>query len=155
MAFVVAGHTPALADPGEGALHPPAQRQDDEFVQIATADDLQTPASSACHRRRHLRSLVAAITDDALNKGEQFAHLAQQRLRSITVLHIGRMHDHAKQQAQRIGQDMALAPENLLARVIARGIKRRAPFCAPFALWLSMIAVVGLASRPSCSRTAM
>jgi hypothetical protein len=38
------------------------------------------------------------------------------------------MHDHAKQQAQRIGQDMALAPENLLARVIARGIKRRAPF---------------------------
>lgn len=155
MAFVVAGHAPALADPGEGALHPPAERQDDEFVQVATADDLQTPGSSACHRRRHLRSLVATIADDALDKGEQFTRLVQQRLRSVTVLHIGRMHGHAKQQAQRIGQDVALAPEKLLARVIARGIKRRAPFCAPFALWLSMIAVVGLASWPACSRTAM
>ena len=154
MTFVIAGHAPALADPGEGALNPPAQRQDDEFVQIAAADDLQTPGSRACHRRRHFRPSIASIADDALDKGEQFTRLAQQRLRSVTVLHIGRMHDHAKQQAQRIGQDMALAPENLLARVIARGIKRRAPFCAPFALWLSMIAVVGLASRPSCPRSA-
>jgi hypothetical protein len=29
------------------------------------------------------------------------------------------MHDHTKQQAQRIGQDVALAPENLFARVVA------------------------------------
>ena len=131
MAFVVAGHTPALADPGEGALHPPAQRQDDEFVQIAAADDLQAPGTCACHRRRHFRPLIAAIADDALDKGKQFARLAQQRLRPVAVLHIGRMHDHTKQQAQRIGQDVALTPENLLARVIARGIKRRALFARP------------------------
>ena len=119
MAFVITGHAPALADPGEGALNPPAERQDDEFVQVAASDDLQTPGSSACHRRRHFRPLIAAIADDALDKGEQFAYLAQQRLRSVTVLHIGRMHDHTKQQAQRIGQDVALAPENLFARVVA------------------------------------
>ena len=110
------------------------------------ADDLQARGSSECHRRRHFLPLIAAIADDALDKGEWFARLTQQRFCPVTVLHIGRMHDHAKQQAQRIGQDVALAPENLFARVVARGIKRRAPFCAPLALWLSMIAVVGLAS---------
>ena len=96
MAFVVAGHASASADPGESALHPPAEWQDDEFVQVAAADDLQAPGSGACHCRRHLRSLIAAITDDALDKGKQFARLAQQRLRSVTVLDIGRMHDHAE-----------------------------------------------------------
>jgi len=64
------------------------------------------------------------------------------------------MHDDAEQQAQRVGQDMTLAPDDLLARVVAGRIKRSAPFCAAFAVWLSMIAVVGLASRPACSRTA-
>jgi hypothetical protein len=49
---------------------------------------------------------------------------------------------------------MALAADGLLARVVAGRIDRRAPFCAPFAVWLSMIAVVGLGSRLACSRTA-
>jgi hypothetical protein len=48
---------------------------------------------------------------------------------------------------------VALAAQHLLARVDARRIKRGTPFGAPLALWLSMMAVVGLASRPACSRT--
>jgi hypothetical protein len=59
---------------------------------------------------------------------------------------------HAQEQAKRIDEDMALAPENLLARVIPGGIQRTPPFTAPLALWASMMAVVGLASRPAFSR---
>jgi hypothetical protein len=64
------------------------------------------------------------------------------------------MHRHAQQQAERINEDVALATRNLLARIKALRVERGPPFCAPLALWLSMIAVVGLASRPACSRTA-
>src|ERR687894_623939 len=41
----------------------------------------------------------------------------------------------------------------LVAGIVAGRIKRSPPLRAPFAVWLSMIAVVGLASRPAFSRT--
>jgi hypothetical protein len=64
------------------------------------------------------------------------------------------MHHHGEQQAERVGQYVALAAEGFLARVVARWVECPAPFCVPFDVWLSMIAVVGLAARPDCSRTA-
>ena len=64
------------------------------------------------------------------------------------------MDRNAQQQAERVDQEMSLAAGNLLARVVALQINRGPPFCAALALWLSMIAAVGLASRPACSRTA-
>ena len=57
-----------------------------------------------------------------------------------------------QQKAERIDEDVKLALEDFLARVIAGRIKRTPPFKAPLALWASMIAVVGLASRPAASR---
>jgi hypothetical protein len=56
--------------------------------------------------------------------------------------------------AERIDEDMTLATRDLLARIEALWVEQGPPFGAPLALWLSMIAVVGLASRPACSRTA-
>jgi hypothetical protein len=66
----------------------------------------------------------------------------------------GSMHRHAQQQAERIDENVALATRDLLARIEALRVERGLPFCAPLTLWLSMIAVVGLAPRPACSRTA-
>ncbi len=51
-------------------------------------------------------------------------------------------------------EDVALAPRGLLARIEALRVERSPPFCAPLALWLSITAADGLASRPSRSRTA-
>ena len=121
---------------------------------VAAAHDLDLPPAGARNRGRHLRSLIAGITDDALDEGEQSPGLTQQWLGAIAILYAGRMHDHREQHADGVGQQVAFAADNPLARVVAGRIKRRAPFCAPFAVWLSMIAVVGLASRPACSRTA-
>jgi hypothetical protein len=47
---------------------------------------------------------------------------------------------------------MALFAVDFLARIIARWVDAAPPFSALFTLWLSMIAAVGLASRPICSR---
>ena len=106
------------------------------------------------HGGGHLRPLIACVADDALDEGKQPARLPQQRFGAVPVLHVGGMDDHREQHADGVGQQVTLAPDDFLARVVAGRIERRAPFCAPFAVWLSMIAVVGLASRPACSRTA-
>jgi hypothetical protein len=55
-------------------------------------------------------------------------------------------------QTERFDKDVTLLALNLLAAIITVRVDRRPPFSALFTLWLSMIAAVGLASRPACSR---
>ena len=153
MPFVVPSEPTASADPGEGALHDPSFREHDEAVPVAAADDLKLPSAGAGDNRFHLLPLVARVADDALNEGEVPSRLPEQRLRAVTVLHAGRVDVDGEQQAERVGQDVALAANDLLTGIVPGRVERSPPLTAPFAVWLSMIAVVGLASRPAFSRT--
>ena len=153
MALVVSGEPAAAADPGEGALHNPALWEDDKAVAVAAADDLQLPDAGAGDGGLPLLPLIARIGDDALDEREAPSGLPQQRLGAVAILHAGRVDVDGEQQAERVGQDGALAAQHRLARVIAGRVERSPPLRAPFALWLSMIAGVGLASRPAFSRT--
>jgi len=47
---------------------------------------------------------------------------------TVAILHVGGVDDHAQQEAERIDEDVALASLDLLARIEALRIKRRAPF---------------------------
>jgi hypothetical protein len=153
VALVVAGEAAATADPGQGPLDDPALGQDHEAVSVAAADDLQLPRPGSGDGGLHFRALIAGVADDPLDEGEAPPGLAQQPLGTVAILDAGRMDNHRQQQAECVGQDMALAAEDLLAGIVAGRIKRSPPLTAPLAVWLSMIAVVGLASRPACSRT--
>src|SRR3954463_7995022 len=64
------------------------------------------------------------------------------------------MDDGLEQQALGVDQDMTLLAPDLLAAVIARRVNAAPPFSALLTLWLSMIAALGLASRPANSRHA-
>ena len=97
---------------------------------------------------------VAAIGEDGLDEGERTARGSKQLAGAVAILHVGGMDDDAQQQAECIDEDVALAPRDLLARIEALRVERSPPFCAPLALWLSITAADGLASRPSRSRTA-
>ena len=55
---------------------------------------------------------------------------AERERASITILNIGGMYDQANQIALRIGDDMALASLDLLARVVSRA-DRRFPWFSP------------------------
>jgi len=71
VAFEVFGETATATDPGEGALDDPALGQHLEAVgDIASFHDLQFPASRACDDEGHLLATVAAVGEDALDKGE-------------------------------------------------------------------------------------
>ena len=120
---------------------------------VTAADDLEHPCAGPGDGSLHLPPPVACIGDDPLQKGEAPARLPQKGVGPVPVLHMGRMHGDGQQETQCVGQDVALAAQDLLARVIAGRVERGPPFRAPFTLWLSMIAVVGLASRPAFSRT--
>ena len=122
-------------------------------VAVAAADDLQVPGAGSGDGGLHLATLIARIGDDALQKGKAPPRLPQQSLCAIPVLHAGRMDADRQQQSERVRQDVALSAQHLLASVIAGRVERGPPLTAPFALWLSMIAVVGLTSRPAFSRT--
>ena len=144
-----------MTDPGKRALDNPALGQDNEAMKFAAFDDLQLPGAGPGNRSGGLRSLIAAIGEYALNEGEQApGALIEHQSRSVAILHVGGMDDDIQEQAERVDKNMSLAARNLLARIEALRVERSAPFCAALALWLSMMATVGLASRPSCSRAA-
>lgn len=149
----ILGEATAPADPGEGALDDPALGQDLEAREGWAFDDFDLPNSRARDGAGHLRALIAAVRVDALDEGEQPTRPAQEIEGAVAVLNVSRMDDDVQKKAERIDEDMALAAFDLLARIKARRIDRGPPFAAPFTLWESMIAVVGLASRLARSRT--
>ena len=121
---------------------------------VGAFDDLELPAAGLGDGRGGFRPLIAGIGKDALDEGEGAAGLAQDLAQAVAVLNVSAVDDDAQQEAKRVDEDVALAPRDLLARIEALRIERAPPFAAARALWLSTIAALGLASRPSLSRTA-
>jgi hypothetical protein len=77
--------------------------------------------------------------------------LLQQIPGAVGVLDIGGMDKDTEQEARGIDPDMALAALDLLGGIVAA----RPPFSVVLTLWVSMMAALGLASRPSLSRSVM
>lgn len=155
IALEVTRQASIVADPSQRALNDPALGQDDEAMKFGAFDDLQLPGAGLGNRSGGLRSLIAGIGEDALNEGKQAPCAPiEHQSRTVAILHVGGMDDDIQEQAERVDKNMPLAARNLLARIEALRVERSAPFCAALALWLSMMAAVGLASRPSCSRVA-
>jgi hypothetical protein len=122
-------------------------------VAVAAAHDLERPGAGPSKGGFHFAALIARIADHALDKGEGPSGFAEQALGSVSILNARRVDDNREKEPKGIRQDGALAANNLLARIIAGRVERGPPLGAPLALWLLMIAVVGLASRPAFSRT--
>ena len=95
---------------------------------IAALDDLQCPATGIGNDLLHLRPLIPGIREDALDEGKQTTRRAQHLAGAIAILHVGRVNDHAQQQAERIDEDVALASRDLLACIEPLRVERRAPF---------------------------
>ncbi len=100
---------------------------------VTAAHDLEFPRTGAGHDSLHLATLIACVGNDALDKGKTPSSLPQQRLGPVSILHAGRMDTDGQEQAQRVGQDVALAAQDLLARVIAGRVKRGPP-CMGFSV---------------------
>ena len=118
-----------VTDPGQGSLDDPALGQDDKFVQFVALDDLDHPTASAGGGLRDPWPLITGIGEDALNEGKEAARAAiENQANPVAVLKVGGMNDDIQQEAERVDEDVTLAPGDLLAGIKALRIKRGAPF---------------------------
>src|SRR3954454_239275 len=149
----VFGQTATEPQPAERAFHNPALLEHHKALcAVRALHDLKLGPSRPTHRSGRLPALVSAIRDHPLQKGKEPPHLFQNTETAIPILHVARQNGAAEHQAERVNDGMALAPFDLLGRIIAHRVDRAPPLSAPFTLWLSTMAVVGLASLPASSR---
>ncbi len=111
---------PVPAEPCEGALDDPAAGQHLEaFGLVGALDDIERPRADLAERVPELVTGIAAVGEQVAQPWEAVDDPGQHQRRSIAILDIGRMDHGMNQVALGIGQDMALAALDLLARVIA------------------------------------
>jgi len=147
--LVVLAQAAIAPEPAKGALHDSALGQYHKALLVIVArDDLQRPAR---HRRdpAHQLAAVATVGPEQRQARETSHQRDDHELGSRAVLDAGRVDHHHEQQAQRVYRARPLASFDLLACVIATD----PPFSVVLTLWLSMIAALGLSSRPSLART--
>jgi hypothetical protein len=150
----ILGQAAAAIKPSNRPLDDPSLWEDDEALgSIGALDDLQLDApQDPLQRRLELRSLVAGVGVQLAQEREQAEQGRQQQRPTVAVLDVGGMHDDLEHQALGVYQQVAFLALDFLAGIVARRINRAPPFSALLTLWLSLIAAVGLASRPACSR---
>lgn len=101
--FPVLGEAAGSSEPGEGALHDPAPRQDDEAARvIGSLDDVQGPIALAFERKAQLVARVAAIGEDVPEPRPEVAGLRVDVRRAVTILDAGGMDESRDQGAVRI-----------------------------------------------------
>ena len=96
--------------------------------------------------------LIGGVGKQLLQERIHPKHGFKQHDAAVAILDVGTVNDCVEQQTQGVYENVALLPLDFLARIIAMRVDPGPPFSALFTLWLSIMAAVGLASRPLCSR---
>jgi hypothetical protein len=122
--LVVTGEPAVLDDPGEGPLNDPAAAQHFEALGGRIAfDDLDDDVGLILGPA-HEPTGVAAIGKGALHEWISRSGGFQHELAAVAILDAGGVNPDGEEAAVGVGQDVALAAFDLLARVVAL----RAPF---------------------------
>jgi hypothetical protein len=146
--LVVLGEAAPSSEPSEGSFNDPAAWQDDEAGPgDAAHDDERQAEQEAGEQDRD--PVVDAVGEHRSEPAVQRLDPAQQAPRAVGVLDVGGVDDDSQQQTGGVDRDVAFAAPDLLAGIIAA----RPPFSVVLTVCVSMMAAVGLASRPSRSRS--
>lgn len=120
----VADEASVFDQPAKGALnHPSARQRLKARHGMRSLDDRQREVGLLLRPGDELAG-IAAIGEHDFDEVPQTSRSPQHRFGAVPILHAGRLHLHAEQAAIGVGQDVSLAPRDLLARVVAA----RAPF---------------------------
>ena len=147
--FIIFAQPTTPTQPCQCAFHDPSAGQHLEMVAVRrTLDNLQKPTTEGVCPLHKLSS-ISAICPDQLEPRKSPHQFRKHKLGPVSVLDIRSMDDNGQKQSQSVYDDMAFASRDLLARVVAA----RPPFSVVLTDWLSMMAALGVGSRPSTSRT--
>ncbi len=99
--------------------HPSPGQNFEALGGIGSCDDLKCPVANIFQGSLEFRSSIGGIGEDVAPVEEAVAEGLKHLGRAVPVLYAGRVHDQANQQTEGVGDDVALALLDLLARVIA------------------------------------
>ena len=99
-----------------------------------------------------LGRLISAVCEQLPQERESSEQGGDQQRAAVTVLNVSGGYQRVQQQTEFVDENMTLFALGQLACIEAVRVDGRAPFSALFALWLSRMQAVGLASRSTCSR---
>ncbi len=144
--------TTAAVQPTDGPLDNPTLGQDDELAGVRTLDDLEIDlAAGLAQPSLEFRPRVAAVGIQLQQEWKQAEQRRHDQHAAVAVLHVRRVDDAVHQQALCVDEEMPLFALDLLPGIETMRV-RDPPFSALLTLWLSIMAAVGLASRPTSSR---
>ena len=147
--LIILAQSAVATEPGEGSFDDPALGQHFKPLgAVAAANDHQCPSSELLDPLFQLPG-VGGVDPQCFQSRALETDLLNQPTRPIAILDVGAVHHDANGQSQGIDDKMAFASFNLLASVETA---LRPPFSPVLTDWLSMIAALGAASRPSISR---
>lgn len=125
----VLGEATAAAEPGEGAFDHPSTRQHREaFGGVRALDDLDRPGAELDQRGLELFAGIGAVGKDVTQPWIELADRSEDLDGTVPILDVGLVHLQADEVAVGIGDDVALATLDLLARIKALRVERSPPF---------------------------
>lgn len=95
---------------------PPSRQELEAFDAGRTLDNLDGPRAAVGDSIAQLRTAIDAVGKDVAEPREAPAQRAQQQHRAMRVLDVGLMDQRGGEKAFGIGDDVALAPFDTLAR---------------------------------------
>ena len=122
--LVIAHKAPVFHDPGEGPFHPPPTRDHGEARLTRGALDHLQGNMGPCLGPAHGSTGIAPVRTGKRHEGKASPRALQHPFGSVAILDVGTRDLNREQASVGVGQDVALAPVDLLARVVAL----RAPF---------------------------
>src|SRR3954463_7575018 len=147
--LVVLGQSAPSAEPAERPFDHPAARLHDKAGGACGA------ANNDQHQTRQIagepgrKLIVDAVGEHGPEPDVEWFQALQQVAQAIGILNVGRMYQDAEQQP-------SVSTATCLLRLFSRfaaSQPRGPPLSVVLTLWVSMIAAVGLASRPAPSRS--
>ena len=143
---------PVATQPRQRALNNPAPPHDFEAsILIGAFDDLDGDVL-ARESGIEFAARIAAVGEDVRYEWKRSPRRADEMESAIAILHACRKNFDTEQEAYRVDDDITLDAFRLLAGVISDWVRAAPPFSVAFTACVSMIAAVGEAARPSCSR---
>lgn len=122
--LIVAHEAPVLHDPGEGPFHHPSARDHGEARLTRGALDYLQVNMGPLLGPPHQPTRIAPVCIGKFNEGKASPRALQDPFGSVPIRDPGPMDLNREQASIGIGQDVALAPFDPLARVVAL----RSPF---------------------------